>query len=317
MKGLTFPDSKKLVKVCKVKMANSLPDVAVATGVVGIIFGVVSACKATLKADEVIDKFEEAKNKIVEAKEIAGPNEYTDDDAKHDLTIAYINLVKDYGKLYWKPAVAIASSIGLIIWSHGKVKQKAAALGCLTEAINADFSAYRDAVKEKYGEDIDREFRYGIKKEKVEKEITDEKGKIKKIKEDISVIENDRLIGSPYARFFDETSREYDPHDPEHNLFFLNSQQNYMNDRLHAEGIILLNDVYDALDLPRSSAGAHVGWIDGSENGDSFIDFGIFNVHRKENREFVNGLEPCILLDFNVDGVVDDKIDEIIKFRRG
>jgi hypothetical protein len=51
-----------------------------------------------------------------------------------------------------------------------------------------------------------------------------------------------------------------------------------------------------------------VGWIDGGD-GDGYVDFGIYDIAAVNNRrEFINGYEPSIILDFNVDGVIWDKI---------
>ncbi len=61
------------------------------------------------------------------------------------------------------------------------------------------------------------------------------------------------------------------------------------------------------LGVERSGAGAVVGWVV-SKTGDNFVDFGIFNGDNSEARAFVNGREGSILLDFNVDGVIYDKI---------
>ena len=46
------------------------------------------------------------------------------------------------------------------------------------------------------------------------------------------------------------------------------------------------------------------GWIYDEENpiGDNYVDFGIFNCMEEKVRDFVNGYERSILLDFNVDG---------------
>jgi hypothetical protein len=68
---------------------------------------------------------------------------------------------------------------------------------------------------------------------------------------------------------------------------------------LHARGHIFLNEIYDLLGIPRSEAGQVVGWFAGK--GDDFVDFGIFEAGQ---RDFVNGVEKTILLDFNVDGVI-------------
>jgi hypothetical protein len=64
--------------------------------------------------------------------------------------------------------------------------------------------------------------------------------------------------------------------------------------------------------VPRSKEGAVVGWLfteDGST--DNYVDFGIFEGKTQVMRSFVNGTEGAILLDFNVDGVIFDKIDSI------
>ena len=111
---------------------------------------------------------------------------------------------------------------------------------------------------------------------------------------------------SPYARFFDESSTQWS-HNPEYNLMFLNAQQNYANDKLHAVGHLFLNEVYEMLGLPHTKAGSVVGWVM-NKGGDNCVDFGIYDLHNQIKRAFVNGFEPSILLDFNVDGVIYDLI---------
>jgi hypothetical protein len=66
---------------------------------------------------------------------------------------------------------------------------------------------------------------------------------------------------------------------------------------------------------PHSSAGAVVGWVLG--NGDDYIDFGIWDPNNEKAREFVNGHEAAILLDFNVDGVIYDLIDKKNEDQKG
>lgn len=61
------------------------------------------------------------------------------------------------------------------------------------------------------------------------------------------------------------------------------------------------------LGIARTNAGQVVGWIYCEKNpvGDNYVDFGIYNL---QNEGFVNGNERSILLDFNVDGIILDKI---------
>ena len=148
--------------------------------------------------------------------------------------------------------------------------------------------------------DKDREFRYGS--ETVVETKIDENGKSKTVET--------KRVGSDgasiYARFFDNRSTSWSPQ-PEYNLLFLRSQQNYANERLQARGHVLLNDVYDALGLDRSPEGCVVGWVKGE--GDDTVDFGIFDGQRMDRfYDFVSGQEGAILLDFNVDGVVYEKV---------
>ena len=91
---------------------------------------------------------------------------------------------------------------------------------------------------------------------------------------------------------------------------FLRRQEDWANELLKAKGHLFLNEVYDMLGIPRTKAGQVVGWIYDEKNpiGDNFVDFGIYDIHRPRNRDFVNGIERTILLDFNVDGNILDLI---------
>jgi hypothetical protein len=154
---------------------------------------------------------------------------------------------------------------------------------------------------------VDHELKHNIKATKVETVVVDENGKEKKVKETVPVAGEQH---SEYARFFDETCEAWE-RDSEYNLMFLKSQQDFANNKLRAKGYLFLNDVYDALGIPRSKAGQAVGWMykpDFQSDGDNYVDFGIYNVKRERNRDFVNGYEDAILLDFNVDGVIWDLI---------
>ena len=90
------------------------------------------------------------------------------------------------------------------------------------------------------------------------------------------------------------------------NLYFLRAQEEYANNRLVSRGYLFLNEVYESLGIPPTKAGQIVGWIYDKDkpNGDNFVDFGIYDIHRETNRNFVNGYERSILLDFNVDGPI-------------
>lgn len=137
-------------------------------------------------------------------------------------------------------------------------------------------------------------------------EIDGEEVKVSTEKKEIEeeVIKHDEV--SEYARFFDEGCIGWSKNS-EYNLMFLRWKQLYANDLLRAKGHLLLNDVYRQLGIPESKAGYFVGWIYDENNplGDNFVDFGLNDLR---NKDFINGYERCVLLDFNVDGVIVDKI---------
>lgn len=113
---------------------------------------------------------------------------------------------------------------------------------------------------------------------------------------------------SPYARVFDEECLGW-TRDAEMNRLFLLRQQEFANEKLQQRGYLFLNEVYDMLGLSRTKVGQCVGWCYDLSNryGDNYVDFGIYDVR---NRWFVNGQEKTIVLDFNVDGNILDRLEE-------
>lgn len=110
---------------------------------------------------------------------------------------------------------------------------------------------------------------------------------------------------SEFARWFDDGCVHWTDN-PEYNLGFLRSREEYMNAKLKMQGYLFLNDVYDALGFPRTISGQEVGWIYDEKNpiGDNYVDFGIY---KEFNADFINGREDKCLLDFNVDGSILDR----------
>ena len=175
-----------------------------------------------------------------------------------------------------------------------------AALIAAYKAVEQSFSTYRGRVREEFGEERDRDLSRGVVYEQVDLENAEGK----KSRQIVASVDPNKI--SEYARFFDETCTEWE-RNAEYNLMFLKARQTYANDMLRARGHVFLNEVYDMLGIPRTKAGAVVGWVI-SKDGDNFVDFGIYNPDNPRAADFVNGYEKSILLDFNVDGVIYDKI---------
>ena len=273
-------------------------------GAVGVVGAGILACKSTLKLTSVLEKSKETVDTIHKTIEDESLD-YTKEDAKKDLMIVYTSTALDIAKLYAPSVILGGLSLAAMIQSHNILNRRNAALAAAFTTATESFNRYRKAVVERYGEDIDKELRYGIKKEKIN--TVDENGKNKK--ETVDVIKNGLEEYSDYARFYDDGCTGWEK-DPDYNKMFLKAQQQYANDKLIAQGYLFLNDVYDMLGIPRSKAGQVVGWVYNPENpeGDNYVDFGIFDVTKENARDFVNGYESTILLDFNVDGNIWDKM---------
>jgi hypothetical protein len=167
------------------------------------------------------------------------------------------------------------------------------------------YKEYRQRVTNEFGADTDLKFATGSSDIVIEEKLAN--GKVQK-----TVVQGKRNGGaSPYAALFDEKSQHWTT-EPHTNPLIINMIQSNMNLLLRNRGHVFLNEVYDRLDLPRTSAGAVVGWIYTKENeekvGDNYIDFGIFERSIDDANAFMDGEEKSIWLDFNVDGVIYDKI---------
>ena len=299
------------------KLKKHSPEILVVAGVVGIVASAVMACKATTKASDILEKAKEDINSIHDcAANEEFVEEYTPEDVKKDLTIVYVQTGIKLAKLY-APAVALgALSIGSILASNNILRKRNVALAAAYATVDKGFKEYRNHVVERFGEEVDRELKHGIKAKKIEKIVVGEDGKEKKVKETISVVERDSL--SDYSFFFEE-SNPYWEKDGNYNRMFLLAQQQYANDKLRANGYLYLNDVLDTLGIPRTKAGQIVGWVynPNNPNGDNYVDFGIYETYRRDEESFVKDMamrerfgkevyERVVLLDFNVDGNILD-----------
>ena len=297
MKFVSGAISRKVARSALLAQKSS-PGLLFGAGIVGVVGGTILACRATLKMDEVLD---EATQKMNMARTLEHPD-YSDTDRRRDLTLIRYQTSVKIVRLY-APAIIVGGlSIAALTRSHNILSRRNAALTAAYAALEKGFNEYRARVIQKYGEEEDRNFRYGTREISTIDPETKEKTTIVRV-----------LPGEPsiYAKFFDQSSASWSK-EPEYNWIFLKAQQNYANDLLHARGHVFLNDVYDMLGIERSKAGAVVGWLlTRNDTTDNYITFGVFEGKSDKVRDFVNGFEGAILLDFNVDGVIYDKLDNV------
>jgi hypothetical protein len=276
----------------QLKAQANAPQILFAGGVV--LFGgtVIAACKATMGVEKTLDQHKQhiewvkAQDGIDERKEVA---------------VAYAITTKKLVRAYAPAVILGVGSIACFTQSHRILTSRNAALTASYAALDKAFDQYRARVRDRVGEDVEREIFMNVQEETVE--TTKKDGTVKKTKQKV------KGGGSAYARLFHEDNKNWDTN-PDYRVAFLRLKQNQFNDMLNARGHLFLNEVYDELGLDRCEAGQAVGWLRGDhpEAKDGYVDFGIFtDKSMEEFYNFIAGFEP-IWLDFNVDGTIMDKI---------
>lgn len=264
-------------------------------GAVGIVATVVLASRATLKLEDVL---EETKKKLLDVDHVlnldsVSEDEYSTHDATRDRALIYAKAAGQITRIYL-PAIGVGIlSICALTGSHIILSRRNVALTAAYAAIDQSFRDYRERVVGEYGRDKDREFLHGDPDQQAY--MVDKKGK--------RVGKDGRAL---YSAFFDEGSRNWSKVNS-YNQMFLRAQQNYANDLLKARGYVFLNEVRRMLGLDDKPEGQLVGWVLNGD-GDGYVDFGVFEGDVYSALRFVNGDERSILLDFNVDGIMWDKI---------
>lgn len=298
MKSVNGVASKAVMKLKK-----HSPEILVVAGIAGTVVSAVLACKATTKVAEILDETKGTLDTIHEGMETGAINgqEYTTEDGKKDTVVVYAQTGMKLAKLY-APAIILGTlSITSILASNNILRKRNVALGAAYAAIDKSFKEYRGRVIERFGEQVDTELKYGIKAKKFEEiEVDPENGKEKKVKKTVMVA--DPNLQSDYAVYFDSKSRNYETN-PDYNRMFLKAQQAFANDKLQTRGHLFLNEVLDDLDLPRTPAGQIVGWT--KDGPDGYVNFRIIEVERETED---GHHEPALLLDFNVEGNIWEKM---------
>ena len=298
MKSVNGVTSKAVMKLKK-----HSPEILVVAGIAGTVVSAVLACKATTKVAEILDETKGTLDTIHDGMETGAINgqEYTTEDGKKDTVVVYAQTGMKLAKLYGPAIILGTLSITSILASNNILRKRNVALGAAYAAIDKSFKEYRGRVIERFGEQVDTELKYGIKAKKFEEiEVDPETGKEKKVKKTVMVA--DPNLQSDYAVYFDSKRRNYETnHD--YNRMFLKAQQAFANDKLQTRGHLFLNEVLDDLDLPRTPAGQIVGWT--KDGPDGYVNFRIVEVEREteDGRH-----EPALLLDFNVEGNIWEKM---------
>lgn len=294
------------------KIEKHSPELLLAAGIVGFVGTVVLACRATVKAGEVLDTHKENMDQIKKAFEIASltdEEKYTDEDAKQDKVIIYSKTVVGFAKLY-APAIALGGlSIAAILVSRNILNKRYLGAVAAYNGVSAAFREYRQRVIDEQGEIMDRHYRYGTELETIQTTIVDENGKKKKVEAvvekpaDPNNIKNDCdlvVLTKENCSIFDEGNRDL-------MINSIKAQQSLATTILTTRGHIFLNEVLDALGCDHTPEGCVVGWKFKSPGDQGYVDFGLLK-NKEHVADFTERRIDYLVLEFNHDGVIWDKI---------
>ena len=303
------------------KLKKASPTIMIVGAAVGGVTATVLACKATIKAQDILDEHKAAVESIHDAKAKIDSGEivlsegetYTEEDLKKDITTTYVHTGMELVKVY-APAVGLGvASLGCMFGSHHIMSKRNASLTAAYIALDKAFEEYKTRVTDRFGDRVQQELEHNIKAMEIESKKTDENGVEETIKEykDVAMKHT-----SPYTCIFDETVDTWQP-DNQLNRNYLFLMEQSANKRLRAQGHLFLNEVLASLGTHggvsmKTPAGQIVGWIYDPNDitKQNHVDFGITNyVEGNEAlNDFINGGERSVMLHFNCDGPIIDKI---------
>ena len=296
------------------------PEILLTAGLVGVVGTIVMASKASMKLEGVLEQskaaLESIENMASESRKVEGADDKAisavDEIELKSKAKIYLVTGLELTKLY-APAIGMGVlSIGAILASHGVMKNRQVSLVAAYNLLKEGYDNYRARVVKELGDDVDKNFHLDLRDEKYSEKETDEEGNTKSVKKTRKV-QNNGPHKSIYARYFDHTCRNFQ-NSALMNRAFLASQERYLNDILIIRGFVFLNEAYEALGMPWTPEGQLVGWVLRSpeqmkaEGRDGYISFDINNVYNDPARDFTNSINPAFLLDFNVDGIINDLI---------
>lgn len=296
---------------CGYKLKKASPTIMIVGAAIGGVTATVLACKATIKAQDIMTEHYAQVESIHTAKKQI--EDGTVQLSEGDITTTYVQTGLKLAKVY-APAVTLgAVSLGCMFGSHHIMSKRNASLTAAYIALDKAFEEYKSRVSDRFGSRVQEELEHNIKAVEIESKSTNEQGVEETIKEykDIAMQHT-----SPYTCIFDETVDTWQPDNMlNRNYLFLMEQA--ANKRLRTQGHLFLNDVLASLGTHggvtlKTPEGQIVGWIydPNDPTRQNHVDFGVTNYVEGDEalNSFINGGERSVMLRFNCDGPIIDKI---------
>lgn len=284
---------KSKINQIKSKANYQAPNILFYMGIVGMVGTVATGIQGAYKFGFAATDYESGMRAINEEAKAGRLTEKQVKEMKRD---QYKETAIEATKCFAPTLVLGIATIGCLTKSHNMLTNRIAGLSAAYTTLQTQFGEYRNRVRAEVGEDKEDELYFDRKKQNVK--VSDAEG-------NVSDLEVEVQDAGGYKYLFDEVNSNNWSSDPGYNRIFLQAQENYANDMLASRGHVFLNDIFDGLGMERTAAGAVVGWI--AKEG-AHVDFGLRNPGYEPNDLFWKDEENSIQLNFNVQGVIFDKL---------
>lgn len=216
---------------------------------------------------------------------------------------AYIRTFARYAAHIAPGAALELAGMGLNIAAHRTEKAGRIQMTSLAAGYAASLAKYRKKFAEEHGDEAEKEFYYGVEKQK--KEETNEKGK--KVTKEEKLIRRD-IDTSDFAKFFGVDYSDAATGLIEADLVFLKGIERTATRKLCEDKWLTLNELYKMLCLKDAAGqrygirgGNNIGWVyDKDHPENNFVDLGLYAAEKVNNRDYINGYNDVILLEPNV-----------------
>lgn len=294
-----------LMKVVGYHLKKVRPEVFLILGIGGVAAGTVMACKKMKDAQPIIDH---AKEQLEELKFVRENTYAEEKPGFKEYARVFGRAGYELGRVFLKPGVIWIGGMACIVGSHGDLRTQNGKLLADGVALKTVFDEYRKRVIDKIGEEEEKLLYFGAEDREIETEdVDDSTGEVKKKTSKEKVFVNNP--GSIWARKFTaETSPEFMVRSAVGRESFINAKEDLFNREIKMQPFIVINEIYDSLNLQGDNGkcpeGMTVGWTRGEE----------IKIYRLEGWDEVwdpvrekKVLKKCMILDFNchpLDGLI-------------
>lgn len=286
----------RLVGVVKLAAKAHAPTIMVVSGVASMGASVVVASKKTLQIEDTLAPHVESLEKIQSGLELKLDG-YTERVAAKDKGVVFGRVAFDLAKLYWIPGVLFTGGAALVFGGHRMMLKRNATLALAFTGLKKTFDAYRQRVRDEFGNSADQGMLTGHR----QIEVIDDDGKV----QTVNTRDWDSAANDPYNRIFQQGDTNQWIDDLGVNKLFIAGQQRMAQILLGNRGYLYLSEVYEALGFPETDISRVVGWK-ARRNPDGSMDIPVidFGLDQAMPDDWKYTKANAIYLDFNCQGLI-------------